>query len=254
MNKRNLERRNLITIGLIILSIVLLGLGFYHLYQQHKYVNKGEKISAVVENILKHPSSDVDNYKEALKEYNLKLEEYREMGVIGKDSAIAIIISYQYNGKEYLTELGYFSDEIRIAQEVIIYINKDNPRDFIYEGSNKFGLYFCMTVGGVMLLFSLIFFFVNKRNNNINKLLVEKGQKIEAEILYVDEDEKKLLFNKHPYVFTCVYKTEDGQEKIFVSDSIYCKLDGTNYIGKKINVYVEQNNYDNYYVDTKSFE
>ena len=69
MNKRNLERRNLITIGLIILSIVLLGLGFYHLYQQHKYVNKGEKISAVVENILKHPSSDVDNYKEALKEY-----------------------------------------------------------------------------------------------------------------------------------------------------------------------------------------
>ena len=43
-----------------------------------------------------------------------------------------------------------------------IYLNKNNPKDFIYEGANQFGLYFCMIVGFVMLIFSAIYFFINK--------------------------------------------------------------------------------------------
>lgn len=255
MNKRNLERKNLISIGLIVLSILLICLGFYHLYQQNKYVKDGDKVTAVVENILKHPSSDVENYEQELENYNQKLKDYREMGIISETSAIAIIINYTYNGKEYRTELGYFSEDIRIAQEVIIFVNKDNPKDFIYEGTNNFGLYFCMIVGGVMFVFSLGYFFINRHNNNVNKLLLTKGKKIQAEILYVDEDEKRTSFNKHPFIFTCVYKNEEeGTETIFISESIYCKNAGTYYIGKKVDVFVEENNMDNYYIDTKSFE
>ena len=43
-----------------------------------------------------------------------------------------------------------------------LYLNKDNPLDFIYDGANNFGLYFCMIVGTVMLVGSLIFFFIDK--------------------------------------------------------------------------------------------
>ena len=259
MNLREANKKEMINILFIVISILLIALGFYHLYEQKKFVKDGVKIAAVVENILTHPTQQegqtVEEYKQELEHYNFLLQDYKNQGIIKQSSSIAIIITYEYNGKEYTTELGYFSNEIKIASIVNIYANKDNPLDFIYEGANNFGLYFCMIVGSVMFVFSLGFYFVSKYNKKCNVVLKQKGTLIQAEIMYADEEENKTSFNKHPYIFTCVYYDDKKQEQFyFTTDSIYCKNRGDSYIGQKVDIYVDPNDYSNYYFDLKLFE
>lgn len=259
MNLRASNKKEMINILLIVISLLLIILGFYHLYEQNQFVKEGVKITAVVENVLSHPTQQEgqteEEYKKELEHYNFLLEDYKRQGIIKETSAIAIIIAYEYNGKEYVTELGYFSSEIKIASTVTIYANKENPLDFIYDGANKFGLYFCLIIGSVMLVASLFYFFINRYNNKCNVLIKEKGKLIQAEIIFADEEENKSSFNKHPFVFTCVYYDENKNDQVyFTSESIYCKNRGDSYIGKKVDIYVDPNDYNNYYIDLKLFE
>ena len=255
MNLRASNKKEMVNILLIVVSLLLIALGFYHLYEQNQFIKEGAKITAVVENVLTHPTMQEgqteEEYKKELEHYQFLLEDYKRLGIIKESSSIAIIITYEYNGKEYTTELGYFSNEIKIASTVTIYANKDNPLNFIYEGANKFGLYFCMVVGSVMLIFSLVFFFINRYNKKCNINLKQKGKIIQAEIIFADEEENKSSFGKHPFIFTCIYFDENKQEQIyFTSESVYCKNRGESYIGKKVDIYIDPNDYANYYIKT----
>ena len=255
MNKFELGRKKLVYIVLIFVSILLLLLGFYHISVQRNYIDNGYKTVAVVENILQYPDSSSETYEEDLKHYESLLEYYKEQGIIDKYAGTAIIISYEFKGKEYLCDLNYFSSDISIAQTLIIYLSEDDPTDFIYEKENKFGLYFCMIVGSCLLIGSLALFLIESHNNKVDLELKKNGKIIEAIILYADEDENKNSFNKHPYIFTCSYKNEEtNQEKIYTSNSIYCKNNGLSYVGKKIKIYVDPKDLDNFYIDTKQFE
>lgn len=255
MNKIAFNRKKILFIILIITAIILLLLGVYHLFDRNKYIKNGEKVYAKVVNILSYPDSGSDTYQADLKEYRELLDEYRELGIISETTGVAIIIEYQYQDKTYTKELGYFSNEIYISQNVGIYLNKNNPTDFIYEGSSQFAIYFCFIVGSVLLISNVLLLFVFKYNDDCNQILLIKGKCLLCEVLYADEDEKKSMFERHPYIFTCVYNDEENdEEKIFTSESVYCKNNGLTYIGKKIKVYVDPNDNTNYYVDTKNFE
>ncbi len=255
MNNFELSRKKLFNIIIIAVAILLILLGFYHISVQKNYIKNGYKTVAIVENILKYPDANSETYEEDLKHYKTLVEYYKNIGVMNKDTGTAIIISYEFKGKEYMCDLDYFSSEIGIGQTLIIYLSEDDPTDFIYEKENKFGLYFCMIVGSCLLVAGVAFFFISSHNNKVNRLLLKEGKVIEATILYADEDEKRTRFEKHPYIFTCVYKDiETNVEKIYTSDSVYCKSNGLSYIGKNIKIYVDPNDLDNYYVDTKQFE
>lgn len=255
MNNSANFKKQMICYILIGISLLLILLGFYHLHTYNKYVKDGDKVQAIVENILVYPDANGVDYENELEHYNALLNLYRSEGVIGKSTTVAIIISYAHNGNIYEKELGYFSDDIKIGNILTIYVNKDNSKDFVYEGENKFGLYFCMIVGSVLLLCSLIFILIFKHNNKCDMNLLKFGNKIQAEILYADVDEKKSLFGKHPYIFTCIYKNEQtGEEQYFTSDSLYCKNQGSTYISKKIDIYVDPNDNKNFYIDAKFFE
>ena len=142
MNKSVSNKKQLTNLLLIVIAILLIALGFYHLYERNQYIKNGEQITAVVVNVLMHPQQaegqTEEEYKKELERYNDKLEDYKRQGIIKETSAIAIIIEYTYDNKEYTTELGYFFDTLKIASTVTIYINKDNPKDFICEGANNF--------------------------------------------------------------------------------------------------------------------
>lgn len=255
MNNRAFDKKNFILLILIGVSLLLLLLGFYHIYHQYAYTKEENKVVAEIKNILSYPDSNSETYEQDMKEYNTLLNEYREMGIISKTSAIAIIIEYTVNGNRYMTELGYYSDEMYVGQDVIIYVNKNNPEDFIYANGNKFGLYFCMIVGVALLLVSGIMLFINKYNSKCDSLLIKNGKMIFAEIIYADEDESRSSFEKHPFIFTCVYKNEEtNEEKYFTSERVYCKNNGISYIGEKVKIYVDPNNLNNYYIDVKDFE
>ncbi len=255
MNNSANFKKMMSSVILIGVSLLLLALGFYHLYNHNRYLKDGDKVPAIVENILTYPDSTGMDYEQELKYYNELLKYYRDQGIIEENTSVAIIISYSHNGKIHTDELGYFSDSIKIGQVVNIFVNKNDSSDFIYEGENKFGLYFCMIVGGVFLIVGLLFLFVYKYNNKVNLNLMNKGKLVEAEIIYADMDESKSLFNKHPYIFTCLYKdNKTGEEVYFTSESIYCKNNGSSYISKKVNVYVDPQDNNNFYIDVEKFE
>lgn len=255
MNKFELSRKKLIYVILIIVSILLLLLGVYHINVQKNYIEKGYKTYAIVDNILTYPDSNSETYEEDLKHYQDLLEYYKNLGIVNKNSGTAIIINYEFKGEEYTSDLNYFSTDIFIGQTLIIYLSEDDPTDFIYENENKFGLYFCMIVGTLLFIGSVALFIIETHNNKVDLLLKKQGKIIEAVILYADEDENKTSFNKHPFIFTCVYKNpETNEEKIYTSDSIYCKNSGAGYIGQTIQIYVDPKDFDNFYIDTKQFE
>lgn len=255
MNTRELSRKKLFYISLIIVSILLLLLGFYHISVQRNYIENGYKTVAIVENVLKYPDASSETYEEEIKHYEDLLDYYKAQGIIDKYAGTAIIISYEFKGKEYICDLEYFSSDISIAQTLIIYLSEDDPTDFIYEKENKFGLYFCMIVGTCLLIGGVAFFLIENHNIKVDQQLIKDGKVIQAIVLFADEDEKKSSFGKHPFIFTCSYKDpETNDEKIFTSESIYCKNSGLSYVGKQVKIYVDPKDFNNYCVDVKQFE
>ncbi len=255
MNSSNFKKKRLIYIILIIVAIILLLCGFYHIYKINKYVKNGDEIKAYVENILEYPDQNSESYEEDVKRYNQLLKYYKDAKIIDEHAAIAIIIVYTHNGEEITTDLEYFSPTIEIGQFVTIYVNPENSLDFIYKNENKFGLYFSMIAGTILLVGSLALFIIDAYNRKCDIQLFKEGKVIEAEIIYADEQENKTMFGRHPFVFTCMYKEpETNEEIIFTSEGIYCKDNGINYIGKKIKIYVDPKDITNYFIDSKQFE
>lgn len=254
MNNKIINTKLLILTVLIVASICLLGLGGYYLYIQKKYINEGDEVHAYVENILNHPDSNSETYEQEYLDYQNLLRKYRNLGIIDEHTSVAIIISYIHNGETYTTELGYFSDEYKISQIVTIYVNPKDSTDFVVEGKNNFAVYFCLIIGSLLLIGSCLVLFIERNNNKWKQYILNNGRIVEAEVLYVDENENKSAFNRHPYIFTCIYKDDNEKEIIYTSDSVYVKQQGINYIGKKVNVYVDPESPDNYYVDTRKFE
>jgi sulfite exporter TauE/SafE len=61
----------MINILFIVISILLICLGFYHIYEQNRYIKDGAKVIAVVENVLVHPTQQEG---QTLEEYKKELE------------------------------------------------------------------------------------------------------------------------------------------------------------------------------------
>ena len=162
----------------------------------------GDEVDAIVWNILDHPDSSSPTYEADLKEYNTKLKYYRDLGYMSETSIVAIFIKYNHNNKEYITELGYFSPEIRIGQSVKILVSKDDSTDFIVKEKKHFALIFCLITGSIGLVGGVLFLFANKHNSKVIDYLKQTGTLYECEILFVDEDEKKVSFERHPFIFT----------------------------------------------------
>lgn len=255
MNAANYKRRRLIYIILMVVAVLLLLCGFYHINHFSKYINNGDKVRAYVENILEHPDQNSENYEQDVEHYQKLLQYYKDQNVIDQHVVVAIIISYTHNGNDITTDLNYFSQSIQIGQVITIYVNKADSYDFIYEKENKFGLYFCMIVGSVLLIATVGLFLIERHNSKCDLQLFKEGKVIVATVMYADEVEKKSKFGRHPFVFTCVYKNPETNEEIyFTSDNMYCKDYGINYIGKDIKIYVDPNDNTNYYIDCKQFE
>ena len=63
-------------------------------------------------------------------------------------------IRYIFNNEEYETMLYYYSSSMRIGDDVELYINKDDPEDYVYAGNGpiELGVIF-IVIGIVPLLF-----------------------------------------------------------------------------------------------------
>lgn len=254
MNQISQRRKKISIIIILIVGLVCILLGVYHNFYMRSYFENGEKITAVVINILVYPESSDSEYDNELKAYLQLLEEYKEKNIIDQDTGSAIIISYEYQEEEYTRELGYFSNDIHIGQRVDIYIRNNDPLDFKYTNRSNFAIIVSFVLGTLCVIYGAFSLFILVNNEKANIYLKNNGIVYKAKVLYIDENEKVKKFNRHPLILTCSYINEEtSEEQVFISDSIYLEKNSTDYIDKYVNVYVDSKNENNYYVDTNEF-
>ena len=60
-------------------------------------------------------------------------------------------IRYIFNNEEYETKLYYYSSAMRIGDDVELYVNKDDPEDYVYAGNGPIVLGVIFIVIGIFM-------------------------------------------------------------------------------------------------------
>ena len=85
------------------------------------------------------------------------------------------------------------------------------------------------------------------------KKLVENGIKIEAVIVRMDYNTAVSINGRNPMKLICDGCLPNGLSKLFESGNV-SPMTHPEVIGKTINVYVDPENYDRYYVDAQAYK
>lgn len=110
--------------------------------------------------------------------------------------------------------------------------------------------------GGLGLIFfilGLILVVAGIKRKNLSKKLLDTGKHIVAKVSDVELDLAVRVNRRHPFVIICEYEDiYSGKIHVFRSNDIMGNPGDI--IGESINVYVDNDDWNKYYVDTDSFQ
>jgi hypothetical protein len=142
----------------------------------------------------------------------------------------------------------YVGDKFRVFYQI------DNPDKSRISDGKKGGKK-VIIAGVVMLLFDLYLVYLNRRKNESANKFRTNGRKLQAEISGIVTDLEKTVLNKHPYIINCRWVDPlTGREYTHSIDQIWKDpaplLAGRNHI----DVYIDRQNPDNYFLDIEFLE
>lgn len=168
-------------------------------------------------------------------------------GQIERISSREIYVSYEADGEEMISPLGFYANTMRVGDPITVYYAADNPAKIRTKGSQLLYLIFGI-VGAVMLGTGAALVIYSARKKAQGKLLRETGIRLDGEIIGVAVDSRISSNYQHPYVLQCQCRTPDGQVRLFQSEPIWynpTNLLTTNHVP----IYVDRTNFQKYYVD-----
>lgn len=178
------------------------------------------------------------------------IETYRDSG---HDVHHRVYVNYTYNGKQYNhVQVNFYSSGMYEGKEITLYCDPQHPERVVVQGANIFVIVVFAAIGVPFACF-VILAIMAARINARKKKVRETGR-----ILYATVDEISRCSNyrvngRRPYVVFCSYR-DDYKDIIyrFKSEYLWVNPEPAITVGSTINVYVEMDNYKNYYVDTES--
>ncbi len=189
--------------------------------------------------------------------YNNSIKTEANIISINKDSdECKIVIEFKADGKSFKGELTNCNLVSESDKTISIFYNKTNPSNFKTYKNYTISIIF-ISVGTIITILSTISLI--KNNIKYDKYLNSKltGERVEAKIIGVETDTSIIKDGKCPYYVVCSLTNPfNRKEEVYKSDNVWYevgKLIETNNI-KMIPVYIDENNYENYYVDTSIFE
>ena len=163
-------------------------------------------------------------------------------------------MEYEYDGTHYIAQYPYFDSLLDIGDEVDIKFNPNDKTDIIAR--NK-GFYFTSILGifvGAFVFmykgFIIISFY--KEDRRIKKIL-EKGKVYQGIIRSVEEDSRNTSFFKTPFMISVEVDVE-GKTLYLNSRDIFTDEDLKAKVEKKINVYILDDEFKDYYINYKEIE
>lgn len=163
--------------------------------------------------------------------------------IIEDDENREIWIKYNYNNIEYENLLDHWNAELDIGDEVMIYCLKNNPNKFVSESDYIFSFVLLFIVGGGMFAYFFIQLYKYKKEYNRVKKILEKGEKIEGQIISVEEISKNIMFGETPWIIVAISK---NREEPFVSKFVWINANISGYVDKCVDIYLYDNDY---YID-----
>ncbi|MBP5407567.1 MAG: hypothetical protein J6Y42_00320 [Bacilli bacterium] len=174
--------------------------------------------------------------------------------VIENDEERYIIVEYEVEGNDYEARFPYFDSFLDVGDEVDIKYNKDNYEEIIAR--NK-GFYFT----SILAIFVGVFVFLYKgfivisfyKEDKRIKSILERGKVYQGTIKSVEENTRNTTFSKVPFVLSVEVTIEDktyylNSRDIFTDDDLKACVE------KKINVYVLDAEFKDYYINFKEIE
>jgi len=166
-----------------------------------------------------------------------------------------------YNDKagvkhRYVSNVSSSPAGYNIGDQVEIYYNPNDPDDAKIAGWRE---YFGALITGLFaLVFGLIglgYHIVRKLGHSRKERLKQTGQLVPASFVAVDVNNIVSVNHRHPFFIRCEWK-DPLTEITHPFKSGFIWSDPSPYIDrdKKIDVYVDRNNFKKYYVDISSFE
>lgn len=164
-----------------------------------------------------------------------------------------VYVKYTYDGVDYHNRLSYYSSSMYEGADIVIYIDPENPRDIL--SSPKLDLLLCIIfsgVGSVMLIVDIGLMIKAIKKAKRYENLLNTGTRYEAEIVSVDINTYFSLNNVHPLFILCQAEINDEIHNFRSDDSFRLG----NLVEDKhiVNVYVNPNDMNDYYVDIREFE
>lgn len=170
------------------------------------------------------------------------------------DENYTVYVDYRYDGQDYQNvEINEYSSSMEEGELIKLLIDPDNPSEAkTLKGD--------LLVGIFMLLFGVVFGAVGIvsvvsiiKAIKKKKLLLQQGKSIYAIVEKVDLNYDYSVNDRHPYVLYCKY-TDDYSNTTyeFTSDSFW--TDPYPYLqqGSEVRVYVNNQDYSQYFVDVES--
>lgn len=137
----------------------------------------------------------------------------------------------------------------RAGEKFTVFYQIENPEKSRINDGVKTGRNI-IVIGIVMLAFDLFLIYTNRKRNRIADNFKQTGRKVEAEITGVITDLNITVMDKHPYLINCRWTDPiSGKEYSHSIDQIW-KDPAPFLAGRRhIDVYIDRNNPDNYFLD-----
>lgn len=213
----------------LFVGIVLSGAGIFISIAGQRFRERAEEITAVITDISAYRDSDGDLHHDVLVEYT----------VGGK----------LYEG----VELNYYSSSMRDGQEITVLCDPDDP---MHIQSEKGQIFLCVLLTGMGILFvviGLIPIVVIRQKAVRKKKLRETGRRLYAAVEEIVQNTSYSVNGRHPYLIYCIYR-DDYADKVyrFRSGNVWTDPASVLHPEDLIPVYVDERDYQHYYVDAES--
>lgn len=214
-------------IGIVFILICLISTIAYN-----KFKESAEKCNAVITNIESYYDS------------NSETTEYD------------VYVRYEVDDVVYDKELNYYESGMVEGDIITIYYNVDDPNDIMADGDATLFLIFGI-IGAIFAIIGVVCLIVVIRGKKIKKRIIAMNCIIQAQIGGIEPNYSVSVNGKHPFLLTAsAISPYDGKIYTFRSESFWSDLTLVlqHYNITQVPVYVNPNNYNEYYVDIDIFK
>ncbi len=180
----------------------------------------------------------------------VEIDSYRDRD---GDRHHQVYVNYSFNGETYShIRLGEYSSSMYEGKEITMLCNPDAPN----QVKTTSGIYLA---GGILILMGVIFtltgtipLILSIRRSNRQKKLLTDGQILHATVDSITRNRNIRVNGRSPYVLYCSYRDEYKDVTYrFKSNNLWSDPGLIFSIGGHIDVYVDRNDYSNYYVNAE---